>query len=172
MAESTPRKPQSETEGEEKQGKHHHNFIEKAKEKIEKVIHSPRHHHHHHHDKETHGTSNDIDENTSIEEVRGPNVFQRAKEEIEALVETIHHHPNKEKEKEKEKKKEKHGRHYHDKETHGTSNDIDENTSMDEVRGPNVFQRAKEEIEALVETIHHHPKEDEKSSQHHKSPST
>ncbi|CAN1286522.1 hypothetical protein LINPERPRIM_LOCUS19334 [Linum perenne] len=172
-------------EEEEKHGKHH-NFIEKAKEKIEKVIHSPRRHRH---DKETHGTSNDIDETTSVDEVKGPNVFQRAKEEIEALVETIH--PKKEKEKEK-----KH--HYHDKETlrgpnvfqrtkeeiealvetmhhkkekeketHGTSDDIDETTSINEVKGPNVFQRAKEEIEALVETMHHKKDEDNKSSQHH-----
>ena len=42
----------------------------------------------------------------------------------------------------------------HDKETHGTSNDIDENTPVDKVKGPSVFERAKEEIEALVETIH------------------
>lgn len=42
------------------------------------------------HDKETHGTSNDIDENTPIEKVKGPGVFERAKEEIEALVGTIH----------------------------------------------------------------------------------
>ncbi|CAN0878054.1 hypothetical protein LINGRAHAP2_LOCUS12255 [Linum grandiflorum] len=71
MAEATPFKPQAETEGEGKQ-----------------------------HDKETHGTSNDIDENTSIDEVKGPGVLQRAKEEIEALVETIHP-PKKEDEDEK-----------------------------------------------------------------------
>ena len=46
--------------------------------------------HHHHHHKETHGMSDDIDENTPIDEVKGPNVFQRAKEEVEALVQTIH----------------------------------------------------------------------------------
>ncbi|CAL1397051.1 unnamed protein product [Linum trigynum] len=133
MAETIPTKSHSATEGK------HPNFIEKAKEKIDKVIHSPKH------TKETHGTSNDIDEKTDIDEVRGPGVFQRAKEEIEALVETIHH------------KKEKAGNHSptHTKETHGTSDDIDEKTSIDEVRGPGVFQRAKEEIEALVETIHH-----------------
>ncbi|CAI0473368.1 unnamed protein product [Linum tenue] len=50
-------------------------------------IHSPKH------TTETHGTSSDIDEKTTIDEVKGPGVFQRAKEEIEALVETIH--PNK-----------------------------------------------------------------------------
>ncbi|XP_057467256.1 uncharacterized protein LOC130756705 [Actinidia eriantha] len=64
------------------------NLIERAKEEIEAIAHkskSPRHHH-----KETHGTSDDIDENTSISEVKGPNVFERAKEEIEALVQTIH----------------------------------------------------------------------------------
>ncbi|XP_062024969.1 uncharacterized protein LOC133741048 [Rosa rugosa] len=43
------------------------------------------------HDKETHGTSNDIDENTPIEEVKGPNVFERVKEEVEAVVEAIIH---------------------------------------------------------------------------------
>ena len=42
----------------------------------------------------------------------------------------------------------------HHKETHGRRDDIDENTSLDEVRAPNVFERVKEEIEALVETIH------------------
>lgn len=42
----------------------------------------------------------------------------------------------------------------HDWETHGRSNDIDESTPMDKVKAPNVFERAKEEIEALVETIH------------------
>ena len=47
----------------------------------------------HKHDEETHGTSDDIDTSTSIEEVKGPGVFQRAKEEVEALVETIR--PNK-----------------------------------------------------------------------------
>lgn len=59
-----------------------------AKEKIEKIMKhgnsSPRHH------KETHGMSNDIDENTPIDEVKGPSVFERAKEEIEAVLRTIH----------------------------------------------------------------------------------
>lgn len=39
------------------------------------------------------------------------------------------------------------------KETHGRRNDIDENTPLDEVKAPNVFERMKEEIEALVQTI-------------------
>lgn len=42
------------------------------------------------HDWETHGQSNDIDENTPVEKVKGPNVFERAKEEIEAIVEAVH----------------------------------------------------------------------------------
>ncbi|XP_074302192.1 uncharacterized protein LOC141633661 [Silene latifolia] len=42
-----------------------------------------------HHDEETHGTSDDIDENTPPEAVKGPNVFQRAKEEVEAVFEAI-----------------------------------------------------------------------------------
>jgi hypothetical protein len=44
------------------------------------------------HKKETHGTSDDIDEDTPIEKVKGPNIFERAKEEIEAIVEAIHPH--------------------------------------------------------------------------------
>lgn len=35
--------------------------------------------------------SDDIDENTPVSDIRGPNVFERAKEEIEALIETLHH---------------------------------------------------------------------------------
>ncbi|OVA04444.1 hypothetical protein BVC80_1717g2 [Macleaya cordata] len=52
----------------------------------EKDVKAPHHHHH----KETHGKSDDIDENTPIDEIKAPGVFERAKEEIEALVEAIH----------------------------------------------------------------------------------
>ncbi|KAF5816887.1 hypothetical protein HanXRQr2_Chr02g0046581 [Helianthus annuus] len=62
------------------------NLIEKGKEENKKK--SPASH-----DKETHGTSNDIDEDTPIEKVKGPGVLERTKEEIEAVVEAIH--PNK-----------------------------------------------------------------------------
>lgn len=61
-------------------------MIERAKEEIEAITHankSPSHH------KETHGTSDDIDENTQIDDVKGPNLFERVKEEVEALVGTI-----------------------------------------------------------------------------------
>ncbi|XP_059433658.1 uncharacterized protein LOC132166788 isoform X2 [Corylus avellana] len=71
----------------------------------------------------------------SDKEVKAPNLFERAKEEIEAILhseKSPHHH----------------------KETHGKRNDIDENTPLDDVRAPNVFERAKEEFEALVEAIH------------------
>lgn len=67
-------------------------------------------------------------------EVKAPTLFERAKEEIEAILhseKSPHHH----------------------KETHGKRNDIDENTPLDDVRAPNVFDRAKEEFEALVEAI-------------------
>ncbi|CAI9761086.1 unnamed protein product [Fraxinus pennsylvanica] len=70
-------------------------------------------------------------------EVKAPNVFERAKEEIAAV---FHH--------------EKHSNHHH-KETHGLRNDLDENTSMGDVKAPNAFERAKEEIEAIVEAIRH-----------------
>ncbi|KAL5572450.1 hypothetical protein UlMin_022047 [Ulmus minor] len=42
----------------------------------------------------------------------------------------------------------------HHKETHGLREDIDEKTPLDDVKAPNVFERAKEEVEALIETIH------------------
>ena len=64
------------------------NFFVKAKEEIDVIIHHKKTHHHHH--KETHGLSNDIDENTPNDEVKGPNVFERVKEEIEAVVQAIH----------------------------------------------------------------------------------
>ncbi|XP_074569739.1 uncharacterized protein LOC141826390 isoform X2 [Curcuma longa] len=110
------------------------------------------------HDWETHGQSNDIDENTPVEKVRGPNVFERAKEEIEAIVEAVHNKKSSDLEpQEQEEAVDKHVQNHktHHRETHGTSNDIDENTPIDEVKGPNVFERAKEEIEAIVEAIHH-----------------
>lgn len=49
----------------------------------------------------------------------------------------------------------------HNKETHGTSDYIDSTTPVDRVKAPNVFERAKEEIEAIVQTIH--PKKEEKN---------
>ncbi|XP_038705662.1 uncharacterized protein LOC120001413 isoform X2 [Tripterygium wilfordii] len=60
------------------------NILERAKEDIEAVIHSPKHH------KETHGKSDDINKNTPVEEVKGPSVFERVKEEFEAIAEAIH----------------------------------------------------------------------------------
>lgn len=56
----------------------------KAKEEIESPKHKPHHH------KETHGKSGVIDESTSVNEVKAPNVFERAKEEFEALIDSIH----------------------------------------------------------------------------------
>lgn len=49
---------------------------------------------------------------------------------------------------------------------HGLRNDIDEKTPTNNVKAPNVFERAKEEIEALVQTIHQ-----KKESNSHDSPS-
>ncbi|KAJ9688105.1 hypothetical protein PVL29_014046 [Vitis rotundifolia] len=131
---------------------------------------SPRHF------KETHGMREDIDENTPMNDVKAPDVFERAKEEIEALVQTIHskkeseiHVPTSTREENDvkapnliERAKEeieaimhtKKSPPHHHKETHGMSDDIDENTPIDEVKGPSVFQRAKEELEALAQTIH------------------
>ncbi|XP_059458172.1 uncharacterized protein LOC132187768 [Corylus avellana] len=77
-------------------------------------------------------------------DVKAPNIIERAKEEIDAITHT-------------EKSPE------HHKETHGRSDDIDENTPIDEVKGPSVFERVKEEIEAIVEAIH--PKKESKSQE-------
>ncbi|KAI3407420.1 uncharacterized protein J3R85_020990 [Psidium guajava] len=141
-----------------------------------------------HHHKETHGTRNDIDENTPLSDVKAPNVFERAKEEVEALVQTIHlkkESPTHEKRDQtvqtesnangspsaendgkgpnfiqKAKQEIKGIMHFkkspchHGKETHGLNEDIDENTPIDEIKAPNVFERAKEEIDAIVEAIH------------------
>lgn len=71
-------------------------------------------------------------------DVKEPSVFERAKEEIKADSSSPHH----------------------DKETHGTSDDIDEDTPIDAVKGPGVFERVKEEIEAIVGAIH--PKKESK----------
>ncbi|XVF25157.1 hypothetical protein REPUB_Repub13aG0189300 [Reevesia pubescens] len=79
----------------------------------------------------------------SDKDVKAPNIIERAKEEIEAIIHTDkspHHH----------------------KETHGRSNDIDEDTPVDDVKGPNVFERVKEEVEAIVGAIH--PKKESKGS--------
>lgn len=80
--------------------------------------------------------------------MKSPNVFERAKEEFEAIFHSKSE-PNQ-----------------HHKETHGLRNDIDENTSINNVKGPNIFERAKEEIEALVQTIHP-KKEDSKNHGSH-----
>ncbi|KAI4329110.1 hypothetical protein L6164_021410 [Bauhinia variegata] len=81
-------------------------------------------------------------------DVTPPNILERAKEEIEAIFHRekspVHHN-----------------------ETHGRSDDIDENTSIDQVKGPNVFERVKEEIEAVVEAIH--PKKESGTSTHESS---
>ncbi|KMZ73105.1 hypothetical protein ZOSMA_154G00490 [Zostera marina] len=62
-----------EKDNEAKKSHHHHLF------------------HHHRHGGETHGHREDVNESTSISDIKGPNVFQRAKEEVEAVVESIRH---------------------------------------------------------------------------------
>ena len=51
----------------------------------------------------------------------------------------------------------------HHKETHGTSGDITEKTSVGQVKGPNLLERAKEEIEAIIGAVHD-------KMEHHSSP--
>ncbi|XP_047308391.1 uncharacterized protein LOC124911904 [Impatiens glandulifera] len=157
MAESNPRKDDNIKSP---------NIFERTKEAIESISHkqqkSPTYQ-----NKETHGLRDDIDESTQINDVKAPNVFERAKEEIDAIVQAIHtkkeckNHHHEAKRSDTESVSHSHGsrdekvsKPHHHKETHGLSNDIDENTNVDEVKGPNVFERAKEEIEAIVQAIH------------------
>uniref|UniRef100_A0A1J3FRY9 Uncharacterized protein n=1 Tax=Noccaea caerulescens TaxID=107243 RepID=A0A1J3FRY9_NOCCA len=126
----------------------------------------------------------DIDES----KVKAPNMFERAKEEFEAVIGAMHQHKSSrdfsekmefksEKPEDGKKKpnmmkkakdeirslfhpKEKpHRPHHLHKETHGRSDSIDENTPVNAVKAPNVFGRAKEEIEAVIDTIHPKKKE-------------
>ncbi|XP_020221623.1 uncharacterized protein LOC109804242 [Cajanus cajan] len=146
------------------------------------------------HNRETHGLHSGIDENSSMDDVRAPNVFERAKEEIQALVQVLHHKKNdptcdirdenqmdqssKHKEEapnspsvaemktkaasilRKAKKEIKSiihhdkSEHHHHKETHGRNDDINESTPTNEVKGPNVYERVKEEFEAVFQAIH------------------
>ncbi|CAH2037153.1 unnamed protein product [Thlaspi arvense] len=42
---------------------------------------------------------------------------------------------------------------FHEEETHGRSEDIDEKTKVDDVKGPGVIERMKEEMEAIVDAV-------------------
>ncbi|XP_058075571.1 uncharacterized protein LOC131223998 [Magnolia sinica] len=81
---------------------------------------------------------------SSDKDVKAPNLLERAKEEIKAIM---HHEKS------------------HDHETHGKSDDIDVDTPIEKIKGPNIFERAKEEIEALIEVVH------PKKESDHESPS-
>ncbi|XP_077216976.1 uncharacterized protein LOC143851429 [Tasmannia lanceolata] len=112
-------------------------------------------------------------------EVKAPNLFERVKEEIEAVMHTDKSHVHRTNgtragiddfnqakapailERAKEPNQTKRS---HNKETHGTSSEIDEHTPVDEVKAPNIFERAKEEVEAIVETIHPKKQPDHNSS--------
>ncbi|CDY64334.1 hypothetical protein HID58_088062 [Brassica napus] len=134
----------------------------------------------------------DIDES----KVKAPNMFERAKEEIDAVIGAIHQRKSSRDESDKmeikseekpnvmrrakeeikslfhsKEKPHRHHHHHHHKETHGRSDDIDENTPVNEVKAPNVFERAKEEIEAVVETIHPRKNEAGGSDSPKRSPS-
>ncbi|KAI3742111.1 hypothetical protein L1987_59791 [Smallanthus sonchifolius] len=87
------------------------------------------------HNRETHGTREDIDVNTPISDVKGPNVFERVKEEFEAIVEAVHHH------KEDKSQDSPSAGHRgspsprHHKETHGKGKDIDADIPISEFKG-------------------------------------
>ncbi|KAJ0798060.1 hypothetical protein HanPI659440_Chr04g0180701 [Helianthus annuus] len=112
------------------------------------------------HNTETHGLREDIDAKTPIGDVKGPTVLERVKEEFEAIVGAVHHRKEDDaaaftgSKHEKQSSPSDHkGSPSHHKETHGRGDDIDADTPINEVKGPNIFHRAKEEIEAIVGTI-------------------
>ncbi|GAB2219549.1 hypothetical protein Droror1_Dr00007186 [Drosera rotundifolia] len=120
-------------------GKLHH-FIGKAKEEFHAIVHKDRD-----------GRSKETSEPLPIESESSPEkhgkthqLIHRKKEELKSLLHL--EKPPKE-------------NHVHQKETHGTSGSIDENTPLTEVKAPNVFERAKEEVQALVQTVHHSKKQ-------------
>ncbi|MED6213248.1 hypothetical protein PIB30_091304 [Stylosanthes scabra] len=171
-----------------------------VKEQVDAKVNSEKstcHYHHHHHNnksRESHGMNDCINQNTSLDDVKSPNVFERAKEEFQALAQVFHQKkdahdtgnrnqiaeskfeheipssPSDKKSKSssanlvakaKEEiksiihnNKSKHHHHHHHKETHGRNDDIDENTPANEVKGPNLFGRVKEEFEAVFQAIH------------------
>ncbi|TKY72814.1 hypothetical protein E2542_SST01559 [Spatholobus suberectus] len=159
---------------------------ERAKQESKAILHPQKCYH----DRETHGLHSGIDENTSMDDVRAPNVFERAKEEFQALAEVFHHRKktqlvmdeNQMTESSKHKQEAPNSpsetkakaasifvrakqeikaiihhdksQHNHHIETHGRSDDINENTPASEVKGPNVYERVKEEFEAVLQAIH------------------
>ncbi|XP_059276688.1 uncharacterized protein LOC132030914 [Lycium ferocissimum] len=123
------------------------NVFERAKEEIEalvQAIHPKKEDH-------CHGSTSDIDKRTNGTtaelKTHKPDSLSENKEKVynhnERVEETTGAHLPGQK-----------SPHLHHKETHGRSDDIDENTPISEVKGPNIFERAKEEIEALFRSIH------------------
>ncbi|OIT25273.1 PREDICTED: uncharacterized protein LOC109215999 [Nicotiana attenuata] len=123
------------------------NVFERAKEEIEAIVQAlhPKKENHSHDstsdgDNRTHGATAELKthnpDSLSANKEKMPNQNERIEEEIGADL-----------------RREK-SPHLHHKETHGRSDDIDDNTPISEVKGPNIFERAKEEIEALVHSIH------------------
>ncbi|KAJ0246084.1 DEAD-box ATP-dependent RNA helicase [Hirschfeldia incana] len=138
-----------------------------------------------------HGSDKKIHGDIVLSKVKAPNMFERAKEEFDAVIGVIHQHKSSRNESVKmELKSEKtedvkrkrdvirkakeeikslfhskekpHGHHHHRKEeSHTRSDDIDENTQVDEEKAPNVSERVKEEIETVVVIDTIHPEENE-----------
>ncbi|XP_058767126.1 uncharacterized protein LOC131640755 isoform X1 [Vicia villosa] len=122
------------------------NVFERAKEEFQAIA---QVFHHNNEKASTHDIRNgnqtaetnhkqEISSSSSETKAKEGNIFLKAKAEIKSVI----HHFDKSKQ------------HHHDKETHGMNDDINENTPIDEVKGPNVFERVKEEFEAVLQAIH------------------
>ncbi|CAJ1975791.1 unnamed protein product [Sphenostylis stenocarpa] len=107
-----------------------------------------------HHQRETHGLSCGMDEKTSVDDVRAPNMFERAREEFQALAEVFHH------------KKKVHTSDIRDENQMAVSSkqnqEAPSSPSETKAKAPSIFVKAKEEIKAIIhhdKSQHHHHKE-------------
>eukprot|EP00249_Psilotum_nudum_P018155 c26663_g2_i1 orf=221-700(-) len=103
------------------------------------------------HDNENWNQDKDLD----VEHVRAPNIFERVKEEIEAITQTIHEKHAKTKQRmigHAEQGVSPTGDTHLPHDDDGMGSHIDD-LALEEVKAPNIFERAKEEIEAITHTI-------------------
>lgn len=138
-AESKGEKTESQSDSTVKAAK----VFERAKDEIEKMLHFNK-------TKETHGQRDDIGEDTPLNEVKAPNLLERAVEEYEAFIQTIH---SKKESLTFDKRDDTANTASMQKEAMPLS-EISSN-AINEMKGPNIFERAKDEMEALVHTIQH-----------------
>ncbi|MED6121599.1 hypothetical protein PIB30_031704 [Stylosanthes scabra] len=130
-------------------------FLLSVKEHVDAKLNSEKstchYHHHHNQSRETHGMNDCIDENTSLDDVKAPNVFEGAKEEFQALSQVFH------------QKKEAHDtRNENPMAESKFEHEIPSSPSADKKAkssSANLIAKAKEEIKSIIhnnKSKHHH----------------